>query len=156
MAAAASAADRSRRGRGRRQKRARADDCRRRYRGALLILEPLAEEGRGKDLVPALERSLARAVGPEQRLQRIDRVGQFVAEASRPRVVGPACNVVARRDWMRDLEIAVKPISNRDHGVVKSAILAVVVPEALGQQDGNAETAEDAGAPAVTTAGVLF
>ena len=98
MATTAGATDRGCSRRGRRQERGRADYCRRRYRGAVLILESLAEESRGEDRVPAPERSLARAVGIEQRLQRIDRVGQLVTEAPRPGVVGSAGNVVACRD----------------------------------------------------------
>ena len=42
---------------------------------------------------------------------------------------------------MGDLEIPFEPVSNRDHRIVKRAILAVVVPEAFDHQDGNAESA---------------
>ncbi len=79
-----------------RQQAGRRDDRRGGDRSALLFLKPLAEEGGREDLVPTFERSLARAVSLEERLQRVDRLGELVAEAARPRVVRPARDVVAR------------------------------------------------------------
>src|ERR1700722_15645423 len=127
MPTPASAAHSCSRSRGLRKQRARRDDRWSGDCGALLFLEPLAEEGSRKDLVPTLERALARAVGVEERLQGIDRLGDLVAEAARAGVVRAARDVAARRYGMVNLQIPVEPVPDCDHRMVEAPIFPVIV-----------------------------
>src|SRR5690606_30458257 len=149
----AGAADRTGRRRRRAEQGSGADDGGGCHGCALFLLEAFAEEGGRENLVPAFERLLARAVGVEERLERVDRLRELLAEAARLGVVGPAGDGGARGHRVGDDEVPVQPITDGNHGVVERAILAVVRAKLFGRQNRDTKAAKDRAAPAIAAAG---